>query len=209
MDSPAQEAPASSAHNSGASRPRLIAILLGPPGSGKGTQAKWIEAEFQVPQISTGDILRDHVSRGTELGARAGDFMERGELVPDQLIIDIIADRIGQPDAAAGFLLDGFPRTTGQAVALDGLLRERGLSLNAVILLDVDDAHIIERISGRFVETGREDDNPETVENRLRVYREQTAPLIGYYQGRSVLRRIDGVGAIEEITGRILKALQG
>jgi adenylate kinase len=208
VDSPTQEAPASSADNSDASRPCLVAILLGPPGSGKGTQAKRIEAEFGVPQVSTGDILRDHASQGTELGARASEFMERGELVPDQLIIDIIADRIGQPDAADGFLLDGFPRTTGQAVALDDLLRERGLSLNAVLLLDVDDSHIIERISGRFEETGREDDNPATVENRLRVYREQTAPLIGYYEGRSVLRRIDGVGGIEEITDRILKALQ-
>ncbi len=208
MDSPTQEAPASNADDSGVSRPHLIAILLGPPGSGKGTQAKRIEAEFGVPQISTGDILRDQVSQGTELGARAREFMDRGELVPDEVIIDIIADRIGQSDATAGFLLDGFPRTTRQAVALDDLLRERGLSLNAVILLDVDDSQIIERISGRFEETGREDDNPETVANRLRVYREQTAPLIGYYEGKSVLRRIDGVGGIKDITGRILKALQ-
>jgi adenylate kinase len=182
---------------------RLIAVLLGPPGSGKGTQAEQIEETFGVPQISTGDILRDHVARETELGAKAREFMNRGELVPDQLIVDIIADRIAEEDATYGFLLDGFPRTTGQAVALEDLLHERGLPLHAVVLLDVSDEHIIERIRGRYEQTGREDDNPETVKNRLEVYREQTEPLIDYYEGKGSLRRVDGVGTIEEITQRI------
>jgi adenylate kinase len=187
---------------------RLIAVLLGPPGSGKGTQAERIEETFEVPQISTGDILRDHVARETELGARAREFMNRGELVPDELIIDIIDRRIEEEDAAHGFLLDGFPRTTEQAVALENLLRERGLPLHAVVLLDVSDEHIIERIRGRYEETGREDDNPETVKNRLEVYRKQTEPLIDYYEGKGSLRRVDGVGTIEEITQRIFDVLE-
>lgn len=196
-----------SAPGAGSDGLRLIAILLGPPGSGKGTQARRIEETFQVPQISTGDILRDQVARGTELGTRAREYMNRGELVPDRLIIDIIAERIAEEDAAHGFLLDGFPRTTGQAVALEDLLHERGLPLHAVILLDVDDNHLLERIGGRYEETGREDDNPETVRNRLEVYRRQTAPLIGYYEGKGLLRRVDGVGGIEEITRRIFEVL--
>ena len=186
---------------------RLIAVLLGPPGCGKGTQAERIEEAFQVPQISTGDILRDHVARETELGARASAFMNSGELVPDELIIDIIADRIAEEDAAHGFLLDGFPRTTGQAVALENLLHDKGLPLHAVVLLDVSDEHIIERIRGRYEESGRDDDNPETVKNRLDVYREQTEPLIDYYEGKGSLRRVDGVGTIEEVTQRIFGVL--
>ncbi len=203
MDSGSQGSSSPGAGDLSVANLRLIAVLLGPPGSGKGTQAEQIEETFGVPQISTGDILRDHVARETELGAKAREFMNRGELVPDQLIVDIIADRIAEEDATYGFLLDGFPRTTGQAVALEDLLHERGLPLHAVVLLDVSDEHIIERIRGRYEQTGREDDNPETVKNRLEVYREQTEPLIDYYEGKGSLRRVDGVGTIEEITQRI------
>ena len=207
MDSGSQDRSDAGAGGADIADLRLLAVLLGPPGSGKGTQAEKIEQTYEVPQISTGDILRDHVARETELGTRAGEYMNRGELVPDQLIIDIIAERIAEEDAAHGFLLDGFPRTTGQAVALEDLLHERGLPLHAVVLLDVADEYIIDRIRGRFEETGREDDDPETVRNRLEVYRMQTEPLIDYYQGKGLLRRVDGVGTIDEVTVRILEVL--
>ncbi|MFO7769658.1 MAG: adenylate kinase [bacterium] len=212
----------------------MVAILLGPPGAGKGTQAKRLEEDMDVPQISTGDILRDHVARETDLGTQAKQYMDRGDLVPDQLIIDLIADRIDQDDAAGGFLLDGFPRTIPQAVALDGLLRVREIPLRAVVLLDVDDEVLVRRISGRYLcracgqdvnvggeeppescpECGgelyqRDDDRPETVRKRLEVYREQTAPLVDYYEGESLLRRVDGTGGVDEVTGRIKAALRG
>jgi len=212
----------------------MVAILLGPPGAGKGTQARRLEEDLDIPQISTGDILRDHVARGTDLGKQAKQYMDRGELVPDQLIIDLIADRIDQDDAAAGFLLDGFPRTIPQAVALDGLLRAREVPLRAVVLLDVDDEVLVRRISGRYlcrecgedVNTGgeeppeacpkcggelyqRDDDRPETVRKRLEVYREQTAPLVDYYEGESLLRRVDGSGEVDEVTRRIKVAIKG
>lgn len=212
-----------------------VAILLGPPGSGKGTQAKRVETEFGVPHISTGDILRDHVARDTDLGRRAHEYMEAGELVPDQLIIDLIADRIGQSDADGGFLLDGFPRTIQQAVALDELLQHISRQLDAVVLIDVEDEQLITRISGRYLcrQCGRdtniagldsppescpqcggelyqrEDDKVETVKNRLQVYRTQTAPLIEYYKGKGLLRTVDGLGSIDEITGRLVEALEG
>lgn len=212
---------------------RLVAILLGPPGAGKGTQAMRIETVFGVPQISTGDILRDHVARDSDLGREAGSYMGRGELVPDNLIVDLIAARISEPDARAGFLLDGFPRTIAQAVALDEMLYRIGMPLDAVLLLEVDDELLIRRISGRYLchDCGRdtnlagtesepvecphcggqlyqrEDDRAETVMNRLEVYHTQTAPLVEYYEGKSVLKRIDGAGGVEEVTERMLGML--
>ena len=235
MDKLEQIAPEAEGSGTVASGARLVAILLGPPGAGKGTQAKRVESEFRVPHISTGDILRDHVARGTDLGRQAREYMDRGELVPDRLIIDLIADRIDQPDAVEGFLLDGFPRTIQQAVALDELLRHMSLELDAVALIDVEDEQLISRISGRYLcrECGRDtnvagldplpdscpqcggelyqrdDDTAETVRNRLEVYRTQTAPLIEYYKGESVLRRVDGLGSVDEVTGRLVEALGG
>lgn len=212
----------------------LVAILLGPPGSGKGTQAERVEVELKVPHISTGDILRDHVTRETELGVKARTFMDKGELVPDGLIIELIADRIEQPDATDGFLLDGYPRTLAQAIALEDLLRVKDQPIDAVVLLDVGDDEIVRRISGRYLcrECGRdmnaagagsvpeecphcggqlyqrEDDRAETVSKRLAVYRRQTEPLVDYYEGKSVLRRVDGRGDVDEITAELLSILE-
>ena len=212
----------------------LMIILLGPPGAGKGTQARHIEMEFGVSHISTGDILREHVALETELGQKAQQYMESGELVPDQLIIDLIADRIGQPDEAEGFLLDGFPRTTRQAVALEEFLHNRQLKLNAVVLIDVNDEQLIARISGRYLcrDCGcdinvagldtmpescsycggelyqREDDREETVKNRLQVYRRQTAPLVEYYRGQGLLKKVDGSGTVEDVARRVIKTLK-
>ncbi len=212
----------------------LMVILLGPPGAGKGTQARRIEEEFGVPHISTGDILREHVTLETELGQKAQQYMECGELVPDQLIIDLIADRIGQPDAAEGFLLDGFPRTTRQAVVFEEFLNNRQLKLDTVLLLDVEDEQLIARISGRYLcrDCGsdinvaelesmpescaycdgelyqREDDREETVKNRLQVYRRQTAPLVEYYRGQGLLKKVDGSGTVEDVARRVTETLK-
>ncbi len=211
-----------------------MVILLGPPGAGKGTQARRIEEEFGVPHISTGDILREHVTLETELGQKAQQYMECGELVPDQLIIDLIADRIGQPDAAEGFLLDGFPRTTRQAVVFEEFLNNRQLKLDTVLLLDVEDEQLIARISGRYLcrDCGsdinvaelesmpescaycdgelyqREDDREETVKNRLQVYRRQTAPLVEYYRGQGLLKKVDGSGTVEDVARRVTETLK-
>jgi adenylate kinase len=212
---------------------RLLAVLLGPPGAGKGTQARQVGEHFEVPQISTGDILRANVAGGTELGRKAREFMDKGELVPDGLIVDLIAERIAEPDAAEGFLLDGFPRTIPQAVALDDLLRHRGLPLQHVVLIEVPDEEIVRRISGRWlcqdcgqdVNTAgrdqvpetcpncggpfyqRDDDQPETVRRRLRIYRELTAPLIEYYEGKGLLEPVDGMGSAGVVTDRVLDVL--
>ncbi len=217
-----------------AGRHRIVAILLGPPGSGKGTQARELVETFEVPHISTGDILRSNVAQGSELGEQARSYMESGELVPDGLIVDIIADRIGEPDATAGFLLDGFPRTIAQAVALEEMLHRRELALDAVVLIDVEDDELLRRITGRWLcrECGRdynaaqsgsvpeqcpacggeiyqrEDDREETVRNRLEVYRAQTAPLVEYYGGKGLLVKIDGHGEPEEVSRRMIAVLE-
>jgi adenylate kinase len=184
-------------------------IFLGPPGSGKGTQAKLLAERLDIPAISTGDMLREAVREGTALGRRAQAIMEAGELVPDDLVIDLARDRIAAPDARRGFLLDGFPRTTAQARALDRLLEGNGEALNAVINLLVPEKTLTERMLGRAAMEGRSDDRPETVAERLRVYREKTAPLVEHYRAAGLLKDVDGSGEIFEVAGRIDQALAG
>jgi len=184
-------------------------ILLGPPGAGKGTQAQRLIAKHGIVQLSTGDMLRAAVAAGTPVGLRAKSIMERGELVPDDVVVAIIADRIDQPDARRGFVLDGFPRTVRQAEALERLLAERGLKLDAVIELKVDEGILLKRIEKRVAdmtargEMIRSDDNPEVLRGRLSAYREQTAPLAGHYAGKGMLRGVDGMASIDDVTAQI------
>jgi adenylate kinase len=184
-------------------------ILLGPPGAGKGTQAQRLIAKHGIAQLSTGEMLRAAVAAGTPVGLRAKSIMERGELVPDDVVVAIIAERIDQPDAKRGFVLDGFPRTVPQAEALDRLLAERGLKLDAVIELRVDEGILLRRIEKRVAEMTargekvRADDNPDVLKGRLAAYRTQTAPLAGYYAGKGALKSVDGMTPIEEVAGAI------
>jgi adenylate kinase len=184
-------------------------IFLGPPGCGKGTQAKLLGQRLHVPAISTGDMLREAVRHGTPLGRRAKAIMDSGDLVPDDVVIGLIQERISAPDAAGGFLLDGFPRTIEQAKALDRLLEGNGAVLDGVINLLVPEKTLIERMLGRAAQEGRTDDRPETVAERLKVYREKTAPLVDYYRVRGILSDVDGSGEISQISGRIDRALAG
>jgi adenylate kinase len=184
----------------------MRANVLGPPGSGKGTQAKLLAQRMGVPAISTGDMLREAVRLGTPLGLRAKSIMEAGKLVPDDVVIGLIRERISLPDARGGFLLDGFPRTIEQAVALDRLLEGNGEALDAVINLLVPEGTLVERMVGRAAVEGRPDDRPETVRERLRVYREKTVPLVDYYDARGARIDVDGSGSIEEVSGRIDRA---
>ena len=182
-------------------------IFLGPPGSGKGTQAKLLAERLGVPAISTGDMLRDAVRRGTPLGRRAQAIMEAGELVPDDVVIGLVRERTALPDARNGFLLDGFPRTIEQAKALDRILEGNAASVDGVINLLVPEGTLVERLLGRAALEGRSDDRRETVAERLRVYRERTAPLVEYYRGLGLLYDVDGSGSVEEVAGRIDRAL--
>jgi adenylate kinase len=184
----------------------MRAIFLGPPGSGKGTQAKLLAERMGVPTISTGDMLREAVRLETPLGLRAKAIMEAGELVSDDVVIGLIRERISRPDARGGFLLDGFPRTLAQAAALDRLLAGNGESLDAVINLLVPEATLVERMVGRAAIEGRSDDRPETVRERLRVYSEKTAPLVDHYGARGIRIDVDGSGSIEEVSARIDRA---
>lgn len=210
--------------------PELNLILLGPPGAGKGTQADRLRDDFRLPFISTGDMLRAHVSEGTELGAQAKTYMDAGGLVPDELILAMIAERLDDDDARDGFILDGFPRTVPQAEALDARLETEGRRLTAVLLLDVPDEEVIRRISGRrvCVKAGhpyhvdfdppknpgvcdqdgsrliqRDDDQPEVVAHRLKVYHEKTSPLVAFYDGRGIMRRIDGTRSPTDVHNHI------
>jgi len=209
-------------------------VLVGPPGAGKGTQAEFIAERFTIPKISTGDIFRSNVSGGTKLGKLAKQYMDAGDLVPDEVTIAMVRDRLGEPDAAAGFLLDGFPRNVAQAYELDSILGDLGTSLDVVLELEVDNDEVVKRLSGRrtcrkcghiwhveFDPTKiegicdrcggelfqRDDDLPETVRHRLEVYAEQTSPLIEFYSGRGQLLVVDAMGPVEDVTERTIDAL--
>ena len=183
-------------------------VLLGAPGSGKGTQAARLKAALGVPHISTGDMLRAAVAAGTPMGLKAKAVMEAGQLVSDDILLGMLEDRLAQTDARDGFILDGYPRNLAQADALDHLLARIGQPLNAVIKLEVPNETIIGRCEIRFEAEGRADDNPETVRKRLAIYAEQTAPVADFYAGRGKLQAIDGVGELGEVTARIRQALQ-
>jgi len=188
-------------------------VLLGPPGAGKGTQAQIIAGRLGVPAISTGDIFRVNVSKQTELGKKAKVYMERGDLVPDEVTVAMVKERLAEPDAVEGFLLDGFPRTIAQAEQLRESLAELGQRLDCVLELVVEQEELVRRLSGRRMLVDgemvqRDDDKPETVRHRLHVYREQTAPLAGFYEQAGLLSRIDAIGEIEEVTDRALEALR-
>lgn len=203
-------------------------LFYGPPGSGKGTQADMLRARFGIPHIATGDILRAEVAAGTPLGKQAQPIMARGDYVPDEIMIGIIRNRLAEPDAARGFIMDGFPRTIPQAEALDSLLTEMGKGFDHVLYLKVETPELVKRLSGRMTcpvdqrtyppgttvcpQDGatliqREDDRPEAVKQRIEVYLSKTLPLLDYYRTRGLVSEIDGVGRIEEITSRVLKAV--
>ena len=187
-------------------------VLLGPPGAGKGTQAVFIAARLAVPAISTGDIFRANVSGQTELGQKAKVYMDAGDLVPDEVTVAMVKDRLAEPDAKAGFLLDGFPRTIAQGEQLRSSLEELGHHLDRVIELVVEEDELVRRLSGRRMLVDgewvqRDDDKPETVRYRLQVYREQTAPLSGWYRSEGLLTQIGAIGAVEEVTERAMSAL--
>jgi len=211
-------------------------VFLGPPGAGKGTQAKRIAEKYGIPQVSTGDMFREHLSKGTELGQKAKEYMEKGQLVPDEIVLGMVEERLKQSDCEKGFILDGFPRTIPQAEALGQLLDKMGKKIDYAICIDVPDEEPVKRLTGRRTckkcgmmyhvifkppkEEGkcdvcggelyqRADDNEETVRNRLKVYHEQTEPIIQFYEKKGVLHRIDGIGSIDEIFERIVKVLGG
>ena len=181
-------------------------LLLGPPGAGKGTQAERLVAELGIPQISTGEMLRAAVAAGSAIGKEAQTFMERGELVPDEVVIGVARERLAQDDAQKGFILDGFPRTAAQAQALDRLLADAGVGLERCIAMTVDEEELVGRLLKRAEIEGRADDNEETIRNRMRVYREQTEPLIAHYRESGVLVEVDGLGSIDQVAGRIAEA---
>jgi adenylate kinase len=188
-------------------------ILLGPPGAGKGTQALRLVAKYGIVQLSTGEMLREAVKAGTPIGRQVKDIMARGGLVPDNIVVNLVGQRIEQPDARKGFILDGFPRTVPQAQALDRLLSSKGLSLDVVIELRVDEDALLKRIETRIAEMKgrgeplRSDDNPEVLRQRLAAYRQQTAPLVAYYRQQNVLRSVNGMAPIPDVTAAIDKAL--
>jgi len=182
-------------------------LLLGPPGAGKGTQAERLVSRLGIPQVSTGDMLRAAVAAGTAIGERAKAVMERGELVPDEIVIGVAEERLARPDAQRGFVLDGFPRTAAQAEALDAILERMGTPLERCVAIVVDDDEIVQRLLRRARIEGRSDDNEATIRNRMRVYREQTEPLVAYYRERGLLREVDGQGSVEAVAKRIEEAL--
>ena len=183
-------------------------LLIGPPGAGKGTQAARLAEAYGIPAISTGDIFRENVKNETELGREAKAFMDRGEYVPDSLTNALVRDRLSHEDAKNGFLLDGYPRTADQVAELDDILAEQGSSLTAVVQLVADTDEVVRRLLNRAIEQGRADDTEEVIRHRMDVYAEQTAPLIDVYSSRNLVREVDGLGAVAEVTERILSALK-
>jgi adenylate kinase len=181
-------------------------ILMGPPGAGKGTQAKVISARLGIPAVSTGDIFRANVSEGTPLGLEAKRYMDAGDYVPDEVTNGMVRDRLGQDDARGGFLLDGYPRTVAQVQELDSMLADAGTSLDAVVVLTVDDEELIQRLLHRAETEGRTDDTEDVIRHRQDVYNEQTAPLIAVYADRGILVEVDGMGAVDEVTERVFAA---
>lgn len=183
-------------------------LLLGPPGAGKGTQAQRLVTQLGIPQVSTGDMLRAAVAAGTAVGRQAKSFMEAGKLVPDEVVIGVAEERLSQPDAQQGFILDGFPRTVGQAEALDRMLPKLGVSLERCVALAVDPKRLLERLLKRAEIEGRADDNEAAIRERMREYDAKTRPLLDYYRQRGVLREVDGVGTVDEVAERIEGALE-
>jgi adenylate kinase len=184
-------------------------IMLGPPGAGKGTQAARVSQAHGVPAISTGDIFRANIKNETPLGLQVREITASGGYVPDQVTNAIVRDRLAEADAATGFLLDGYPRTTGQVEALDAMLADAGHALDAVVELTVDTDEVVQRLLARAVEQGRADDTEEVIRERMRLYAEETAPLAAVYLERGLLTQVDGMGAVEEVTARIEAALAG
>jgi adenylate kinase len=182
-------------------------LLIGAPGAGKGTQAVKLAEAFGIPAISTGDIFRHNVKNETELGKLAKSYMDRGEYVPDSVTNDLVRDRLTHDDAKPGFLLDGYPRTADQVNELDAMLSSAGTQLDAVVLLTADTDEVVRRLLNRALEQGRADDTEDVIRRRLEVYEEQTAPLIDTYSARDLVVTVDGLGAVEEVTDRILSAL--
>lgn len=182
-------------------------ILFGPPAAGKGTQAKRLVEHRRMVQLSTGDMLRAAIASGSELGKRVSGIMERGELVGDDIVVALIEERLPEAEAAGGAIFDGFPRTLAQAEALDQMLRKRGSQIDQVIRLKVNDDALLQRVAGRFAESGRPDDNPESFKVRLVAYNDQTAPLLPYYDQQGKLTEVDGMGSIEAVAGAIDSAL--
>ncbi len=183
-------------------------ILMGPPGAGKGTQATGVADHFGIPAISTGDIFRANVSKGTELGRKAKEFMDAGEYVPDEVTNLMVRNRIDEPDAEPGFLLDGYPRTLAQVEELDGMIKHTGHKLDAVVVLTVDGEELVQRLLQRAETDGRSDDTEDVIRRRQELYIEQTEPLIEVYRERGMLIEVGGVGEVDEVTERIFKALQ-
>jgi len=183
-------------------------ILFGPPAAGKGTQAKRLVDGKNMVQLSTGDMLRAAIASGSELGQRVSGIMQRGDLVSDEIVIELIEQRLPEAEAAGGAIFDGFPRTIAQAQALDAMLEHRGSRIDLVIRLRVDDQALMDRVAGRFADSGRPDDNPESFKVRLNAYNAQTAPLLPYYQNHNKLVEVDGMGTIDEVAQAIDTALE-
>ncbi|MEU4454208.1 adenylate kinase [Nocardioides sp. NPDC023903] len=181
-------------------------IIMGPPGAGKGTQAKYLAQHFGIPAISTGDIFRSNVSLATPLGLEAKRYLDAGEYVPDEVTNNMVRDRVAEPDAANGFLLDGYPRTLAQVEELDGMIKPTGHELDVVISLVVDEREVVERLLQRAQIEGRADDTEDIIRRRQEIYLEQTAPLIDAYRSRGLIVEVDGLGEVDEVTKRILSA---